>query len=846
MVNDCITMLEHPPVITSLNMKNLCITGSVKNSVDSVAYIIEQAGALPSRAATLQGGEFSMHDWHVKVNRLVAGNDASQPAPRLGRLWEQLAGELLLANHDRGLWYWSSTPNIYTLDFWREFDEQTVFLLIYTSPQEALLKAIQDGSNAIEPLQVVLNDWYQHTQSMLRFHLRHPTRSLLVQGQHFLQHAPQYTNALNKHWQLGLTNDAMSSGPQPDASQTDETPLAHILVEAFLQEQTEALVLHNEVIASLFVAYDDADASANANINADMLENAEATGISSHYQALATYLLSRQRLQAVETQLTQLEATNTELQGHIHKSRESLDALSTEKSRLLNTHQQQLQALNQERAKLAKERDRYATQAQQLQDQIDAQAKAHEDVLSQLRQTLKDVESENNLILNHLHATQEELERQLLDKQEKDKHLAALKQEHAKLQADQQALAKEKAAVAASSQQQLLTLGTEKTALQTQLDTQTKSHQSNMAQLRQTLKDVESENDLILSHLHETQEELERQLNRVANAETQATLQHQQIRSMLKQYPDYWDYEDLQISTIHQSPEKTATEWHFSKLYLGEHYLPELRIVTTQQKGPAGIIFLRPDSQSPAPLLRWPSAYASAQALPCIPEAGHALQGNNAALSALGTRDWLLLQTLVQGLITLLDAPAKISLPRALDTVALRTGLKGLGQVLSNWPTVMRYDTIALQAVESSDSYQCLALELHNLTMANQRWPQLHYRLATVDSPNQPFGENPRLEFPQSAQHTLKHWFAETDDARGPRLELRFARPDAMDIDVWRRLAAEDQLLIAGLLSTLSMQMSDLQQAQPATAQPWEDWRNMANTMRAIVAAHTSKQTQAA
>src|SRR5690606_3325920 len=114
----------------------------------------------------------------------------------------------------------------------------------------------------------------------------------------------------------------------------------------------------------------------------------------------------------------------------------------------------------------------------------------------------------------------------------------------------------------------------------------------------------------------------------------------------------------------------------------------------------------------------------------------------------------------------------------------------------------------------------------------DQEWTQLQYRLATVNEPGQPVGKNPRLEFPQCAQYTLKSWFAETADDRGSRLELRFAQPDAMDTEVWERLATEDQNHIAGLLSTLPMQLDDLQQAQQATTQPWEAWRSMANTMR--------------
>lgn len=534
-----------------------------------------------------------------------------------------------------------------------------------------------------------------------------------------------------------------------------------------------------------------------------------------------------------------VESENTLLLEQLHTTQEELERQLLERQRLENKFAATINQHATDTASLQKTINSLVNEKDALQKQLEKEIQDCNDNITQLRLTLSEVEVESKIVLNQLHQTQEELERQLLQKNELEKTSIIAKDETIKLKIENKTLTEEKAALDSTTKREISNLDRKREELQTQI----KDLENKITILKKNSQETESENKLILSHLHKTQEDLEVQFSRTSEIEAQVEIQRQHIQSMLKSYPSFWSFDELKVSSPNENRE-SDTLWHFTKFFLGELYFPELRILTTRRNGNVGIIFLRSDIQSPTPLLRWPSSFSEALSLPCIPEHGSALQGNNATLSALSTRDWTLLQTLVQRLINLLEIPANVSFPSTLNTNELRKELLKFNQVLRNWPPIMRYDRLSLHSTESVENYQSLTFELQNISMADHHWPQLLYSLATVDEEGQSFGGNPRLEFPQSTRHALRNWFPESDDIRGSRLELRFAKPADMDLNVWNQLATEDQLLIVGLLSILPLQLSEIQHAFPPKMQSVKDWSNLAKTMRKILATQTRLYTR--
>jgi hypothetical protein len=187
-------------------------------------------------------------------------------------------------------------------------------------------------------------------------------------------------------------------------------------------------------------------------------------------------------------------------------------------------------------------------------------------------------------------------------------------------------------------------------------------------------------------------------------------------------------------------------------------------------------------------LRRWPSAAAGQPSLTVLPaaRAGGPLWPQ---LQQIATSDWTLLQTLTSLLGRALAAPQMISAPKGFEPQALQAGLGQLAQALDSFAPTLRYDAVRLKREQVNPDYEHLWLGFDNLSLGSQRWAAFEFRLSCANVRPNHFGAHPKLEFPQAQGQTpLEAWFEESYDDFGPKMELRFAMPDAMDIGVWQRL----------------------------------------------------------
>jgi hypothetical protein len=677
-------------------MKSVCITGCVQRNLDLFAARLSQAGAATSRPA-INGTEFSMSDWHHKVMALQAHEMDLEAPPIFGRVWEQLAGNILLANHAQPLWYWADERSIHFLDFWHGFDTNIFFVFVHTTPHQVLMNAIEQGRETVEALQATLTEWYRCTQLFLRFHLRSPSRSVILDSDNALNCSSEYIEKLTDLWSLPL------------GKLSDETPrqtndsLELYLLDQFLRNHPEALALNDEVKSSLLQIKDEANETSYPELSA----------------ALADCLNTRRHL---HQEIAEKQRFRKELEG----------------SKVL---------------------------------------------LDNIESKLYRVNTERTLIQNEL----EDLSR-----------------ENAKLIVTRDALiAGQVGQVAASDYQD----GTE------------------------------GENELLLIQLHETQEELEASISKLHKMQITMDRYKIKLQRVLDCHPSYWHFNSVEACVLDGISGRHTVQWQFIDVDVGECLIPELRFKTVLVDGIAGIIFQRTQGpESPEPLLRWPSVSTTAEELCCIPVKGPINSGNNAILSGLGPTDWKILQTLVQRLSVLLAEPNGFQIPEGVDVPNLRNGLLALDKALAEWPNVLRYDDIRLHKILNIDGYHSLEIELVNPQLGQQVWPDFSYRIATVFEPGKTFSQNPRLEFPEKTRNVLQNWFAESNDERGARMELRFAHPSLMDTNVWSALAGNDRLLIAALITSTSTQLEEIRRKNSTVSQPWQDWVAVGKSMRSILA----------
>lgn len=132
-------------------MISLCITGHSVPAIAAAHTALVAAGMAPAKPLA-RDAQIRFTTWHERVYQALAqsqsepGEDAdstdhtdSDAAPAtMGRLWEQLASDLFLANMDAKIWGWADANSLGLLDFWLALDASTHFVLLATTPAQYL------------------------------------------------------------------------------------------------------------------------------------------------------------------------------------------------------------------------------------------------------------------------------------------------------------------------------------------------------------------------------------------------------------------------------------------------------------------------------------------------------------------------------------------------------------------------------------------------------------------------------------------------------------------------------------------------------------------------------------
>lgn len=697
-------------------MKNLCITGSAQRTLDKFAIALLEAGAKAAAPAS-RGEKLTIGQWHQKVLMTdpISGSSARlQP----GRTWDKMAVDIFYANDKFPLWFWADENSVKALNYWLEFDTATQFVFVHTSPQVVLVDALEEGKDSLLALEHVLQEWCVRTQEMLSVHMNHPKRSVFIDSAQASRDPGTYIQALAEHWQLSL-----QAAPVRGIEETTGNCVEHYLIGSLLQRYPHATELHNEICARQIIA------SVTSKAFAPLI-----------FDQILSELLKNKR------DMNNANSARQELEQRLHESEQTL----------LTTEIENAKALAQ-------------------------------------------MERENKNSLRNMQEVN-----------------ASLKQE--------------------------------KLTLQSQFDEYVINRIQDMEVAKQAQADIFVENELLLNQLHYTQEDLELHITIEQERQIELKQLHTRIQKIFQHLPHYWEIEDIQAHVVDNTGQNTI-QWNLKNVYLDNCLIPTLDFQTRLDKGIAGLVIQRSlNAKSESDWLRWPSELSDAAELPCIPSAGGAYFGQNAILSGLSTSSWGRLQLLIKHLIAYLEGPVTLKLPAKVDKQELLKGLKGLLEVLAKWPMTFRFDDIHMIGNDRGLGYNALGIRLSNLSLGEHRWPIFDYRVATVDQNSASFGQNPRFEFHEASRSMLEHWYAESQDSRGSKLELRFAKPDALDINIWRALSEKDRLLIAGLVSSLPMQLSLLQQHNPTLLIAWQDWQSLSKTLREILAKNlgtVSKRTVA-
>lgn len=341
------------------------------------------------------------------------------------------------------------------------------------------------------------------------------------------------------------------------------------------------------------------------------------------------------------------------------------------------------------------------------------------------------------------------------------------------------------------------------------------------------LRDATEENELLLLQLHQVQEELEHYFLKHQDTQQQRQDLEARWQRLLQRHPDLFDYSRLDIAPEGDTDHRiTALRWRIEQLVMAGHSFARIDCLTRLEESAIHFAFAPAEPRAPDQ-----------------PDDAHHWPAADPLLRDWSAHHWQRLRTLTKVLEQAFAAPLTFGLPEQLASDHWQRALRHTQAALAPAASVPRWDRLSLEHEQINPDYEHLALRLAPVTFAEQSWPHWDIRLSCANVGPGRFGAHPKLEFPEmhgamDGHNPLRGWFPEVHNDFGASLELRFALPDAMDINLWQTLPAPDQALITALIARLPALLDQLERSGAQIARPWSDWQRLVADIQRIHALH--------
>lgn len=441
------------------------------------------------------------------------------------KIIDGLIVDLLLANLEQDDWGWLDENNLDTLPYWQQVEQNSRFILVFDSPK-LLLSQLLGSEVTPNLLEQTINSWLIYHQKMLDFFENHNQNCLLIEGHlavNNLMNVKEHIQAigtnlkLKNNWQLQITDKV---------EETQTNPMFEIVASEILKQYPESLALYDTLVEKSSIRLKNRHLPAKndltnliqtlnlLNEQEDFKKKILIENANLQNQLLA--LMSEK--QSLEQQISQnallLEQSKNTMNAEQKAQMERTEQENTLLISQLHQVQEELEKYYLQNQKTAEQLKSVEAQKQQLQAQIDAKAKLEGELNS-----LKDAKQKAEQLANEQKKQAETLAQ---NKQKVESELASLKdakqkaenlanEQKNKLQAETDAKKKLESEIANLKEvkQKSDNLAKEKQKLESELASLKETKQKADEQTKIS-NNAKQENELLISQLHQVQEELER------------------------------------------------------------------------------------------------------------------------------------------------------------------------------------------------------------------------------------------------------------------------------------------------------------------------------------------------
>jgi hypothetical protein len=286
-----------------------------------------------------------------------------------GRVWQDQAAGLFRGNLNQENWGWADPSATWLLDFWLRFDEQTRFVLVYSSPAFTVANMLLQAATTVDSLSVAVQSWIRWNAELLRFSARHPERCLLVNTVAALGHPKALISSTNNSFNLHLaepTGDGLTVTGNLSA-------FPAYLMYGLLEDFQEALALYDDLESAAHLP------DGNVKVRSVAVRHAwedHLASLSEFEQLHADLKQLSERCQRADYEIQCAESVHEKARMQAEELRGLLAGSQRDTA---ETYEQASQ-LELRNAELTKENELLFMQLRQLQDALEETASAHREL----------------------------------------------------------------------------------------------------------------------------------------------------------------------------------------------------------------------------------------------------------------------------------------------------------------------------------------------------------------------------------------------------------------------------------------------------------------------------------
>lgn len=212
-------------------MSILLVCGDGNSGFLEVFGTLERAGLAPAEPSKRERFDpLALSESVCVSNGLDPDDPATVAQIELGKVWQALSVDLMLANMERSDWGWADPRLVYMLEHWRDFDPQVKFVLVYRSPEQTIAEVVSKEEASPERVEASLALWTAVNSELLRFYHANRDRCLLVNTAAVCDDSRFFLGLARDHLKAKLVADGSEAVAEKEGAAVFEL-VASLLVE---------------------------------------------------------------------------------------------------------------------------------------------------------------------------------------------------------------------------------------------------------------------------------------------------------------------------------------------------------------------------------------------------------------------------------------------------------------------------------------------------------------------------------------------------------------------------------------------------------------------------------------